>query len=93
MVVSISRRFRPAGLRRAPSMDIARIEPQVTRTSDHRDAVRAKELINLRLALAMFALQLDAFEMRTGELLNAGVKPGRRVISAAALEGKVIGGQ
>ena len=74
-------------------MDIARIEPHVTRTSDHREDARAKELTNLRLALAMFALQLDAFEMRTGELLNAGVKPGRRVISAAALEGKVIGGQ
>ncbi|HEY2212209.1 MAG TPA: hypothetical protein VGH62_11460 [Bradyrhizobium sp.] len=78
-------------------MDVARLDPRVTRTSDHRDDVRAKELTNLRLALAMFALQLDAFEMRTGELLNAGVKPGRRVISVAALEGaalegKVIGG-
>jgi hypothetical protein len=30
---------------------------------NHQDA-RAKELHNLRLALATFALQLDAFEMR-----------------------------
>jgi len=95
MVVSISRRLPPAGFCRAPSMDIARIEPHVTRTSDHREDARAKELTNLRLALAMFALQLDAFEMRTGELLKTGVKPdaGRRVMSVAALEGKVIGGQ
>jgi hypothetical protein len=76
-------------------MDIARIEPHVTRTSDRREDARAKELTNLRLALAMFALQLDAFEMRAGELLKTGVKPdaGRRVIPVAALEGKVIGGQ
>jgi hypothetical protein len=75
-------------------MDFARIEPHVTRTSDHREDARAKELTNLRLALAMFALQLDAFEMRTGELLRGSVKPdaGRRVISISALEGKVIGG-
>jgi hypothetical protein len=75
-------------------MDIARIEPHVTRTSDYREDARAKELTNLRLALAMFALQLDAFEMRTGELLRGSVKPdaGRRVISISALEGKVIGG-
>ncbi len=34
---------------------------------------RAKELHNLRLALATFALQLDAFEMRAkGALLAAG---------------------
>ena len=33
----------------------------------HRDDARAKELNNLRLALATFALQLDAFEMRTRE--------------------------
>ena len=74
-------------------MDIARIEPQATRSMDYRDDARTEELNNLKLALATFALQLDAFEMRTGELLNASVKPGRRVISAAALEGKVIGGQ
>jgi hypothetical protein len=31
---------------------------------DHRDDQRAEELNNLRLALATFALQLDAFELR-----------------------------
>jgi hypothetical protein len=44
---------------------------------DHRDDARAQELNNLRLALATFALQLDAFEMRTnGGALRAGTKPG-----------------
>ena len=74
-------------------MDTAHTLPDVTRTANRRHDARAEERNNLRLALATFALQLDAFEMRTGELLNASVKPGRRVISAAALEGKVIGGQ
>jgi len=42
---------------------------------NYRDDARAEELNNLRLALAMFALQLDAFEMRTnGGLLRAGIK-------------------
>jgi hypothetical protein len=36
----------------------------------NRDDARTTELINLRLALATFALQLDAFEMRT-----SGVPP------------------
>jgi hypothetical protein len=31
---------------------------------DHRNDQRADELNNLRLALATFALQLDAFELR-----------------------------
>ncbi len=34
---------------------------------DRRDNARIEELNNLRLALATFALQLDAFEMRIGE--------------------------
>jgi len=34
----------------------------------HGDDARAEELNNLRLALATFALQLDAFEMRTREM-------------------------
>jgi hypothetical protein len=46
-------------------MDIARSEPQATATGDHRDDARAEERNNLKLALATFALQLDAFEMRT----------------------------
>jgi hypothetical protein len=50
---------------------------------DHRDDARASELHNLRLALATFALQLDAFEMRmrmsggsltSGGSLKAGVR-------------------
>jgi hypothetical protein len=40
-----------------------------------RDDARADELNNLRLALATFALQLDAFEMRTYESLKAAIKP------------------
>jgi len=46
-------------------MDIARSERQATATRDHLDDARAKERNNLKLALATFALQLDAFEMRT----------------------------
>jgi hypothetical protein len=34
-------------------------------TTSCRDDARAEELHNLKLALATFALQLDAFEMRT----------------------------
>lgn len=38
----------------------------------HGEDARAQELHNLRLALATFALQLDAFEMRaSGALLAA----------------------
>ena len=46
-------------------MDIARNERQATATGDHPDDARAEERNNLKLALATFALQLDAFEMRT----------------------------
>jgi hypothetical protein len=39
--------------------------------------VRAEELGNLRLALATFALQLDAFELQAREgLLAAGIEVG-----------------
>ena len=42
---------------------------------DHRDNARAEELNNLRLALATFALQLDAFEMRVSEgMRKAGTR-------------------
>ena len=34
---------------------------------DRRDEARIEELNNLRLALATFALQLDAFEMEVNE--------------------------
>jgi hypothetical protein len=46
--------------------------------SQGRDA-RAEELDNLRLALATFALQLDAFEMRASDALLAA----RREASSA----------
>jgi hypothetical protein len=36
-------------------------------TTGYGDDARAEELNNLRLALATFALHLDAFEMRTRE--------------------------
>ena len=40
-------------------------------TLGHREDARAEELHNLRLALATFALQLDAFEMRASGALLA----------------------
>lgn len=44
---------------------------------DHRDNARAEELNNLRLALATFALQLDAFEMRMSDgLVGISAKSG-----------------
>ena len=56
-------------------MDTARTDPRVTRIVGRRDDARADELNNLRLALATFALQLDAFEMRTYESLTAAIRP------------------
>lgn len=44
-----------------------------------RDDARAKELSNLKLALATFALQLEAFEIRAKEELFAVGKPGAPV--------------
>jgi hypothetical protein len=58
-------------------MDIARSEPQATPTGDHRDDARAEELNNLKLALATFALQLDAFEMRTSRVAH---RPGATAV-------------
>lgn len=49
---------------------------------------RAEELNNLRLALATFALQLDAFEMSVSrEALRAGAKPGVSVPPADSRRG------
>jgi hypothetical protein len=43
---------------------------------DPRHDARAEELDNLKLALATFALQLEAFELRAREgLLAAGIEP------------------
>jgi hypothetical protein len=39
-----------------------------------RDDARARELTNLKLALATFALQLDAFELRTRAVRHAAGK-------------------
>jgi hypothetical protein len=60
-------------------MDMTRTEPQATLTGDRRDDARAEELNNLRLALATFALQLDAFELKmraSGAALWANTRPG-----------------
>ena len=51
---------------------------------DHGEDARARELSNLRLALATFALQLDAFEMRTGDAVLAA-------LAAAKSQGKSQG--
>jgi len=51
-------------------------------TAGHGENARAAELHNLRLALATFALQLDAFEMRaSGALLAAGREASMREAS------------
>jgi len=93
----------PAGSGRrgaaVPSTDIACTEPDATTLiMDHRDDARAEELNNLRLALATFALQLDAFEMRTnGGALRAGTKPGVAApppaIGCRLQKEEMIGGQ
>jgi hypothetical protein len=74
---------------------------------DRRDDARTTELNNLRLALAAFALQLAAFEMRLhltafdlrkcGRPLGAGAKPGLPApppdINYRAQKERLIGGQ
>ncbi len=70
MVVWISSPVQAGGGMSSTIMDIARSEPQATPTGDHRDDARAEELNNLKLALATFALQLDAFEMRTSRVAH-----------------------
>jgi hypothetical protein len=56
------------------------IEPHRTipdSAAGYRDDARSEELDNLRLALATFALQLDAFELRTRQQpFKAGTTPG-----------------
>lgn len=50
----------------------------------HREDARTEELHNLRLALATFALHLDAFEMRaSGALLAARREASIRKVSIA----------
>jgi len=56
---------------------------------DPRHDARAEELDNLKLALATFALQLEAFELRAREgLLAAGIGPRT---AAARPDGVVAG--
>ena len=87
------------GPRRAPSMDIASAEPQAKLGGDRRDDARAAELLNLRLALATFALQLDDFELQTRRgLLKSGMKkrgmPAPPLVPVAGSRGEeMIGGQ
>jgi hypothetical protein len=70
----VFRRLRPAGPDYAT--DIACTGLHEATVVDPGDNARAEELDNLRLALATFALQLDAFEMRTSAgVLWAGAKP------------------
>jgi len=49
---------------------------------DQRDDARAQELNNLRLALATFAVQLDAFEMHMSETAR-GHQPDRGPVAAS----------
>jgi hypothetical protein len=48
---------------------------------NQRDDQRAQELSNLKLALATFAVRLDAFEVRTNRRLTI-TKPGRLELSS-----------
>jgi hypothetical protein len=62
------------------------------------DDARAEELHNLRLALATFALQLDAFEVRLREgRPRGGTKPGMPALALGGGRGlpkeKMNGGQ
>lgn len=50
---------------------------------DHRDNARIEELNNLRLALATFALHLDAFEMKVSKA-TLGLTPASRLTSASS---------
>jgi hypothetical protein len=74
---------------------------------DRRDDARTEELDNLKLALAAFALQLAAFEMRlhltsfemrkSGQPLRAGAEPGLPApppdINYRPQKERLIGGQ
>ena len=50
---------------------------------DHRDKARIEELNNLRLALATFALHLDAFEMKVSKA-KLGLTPASRPTSVSS---------
>ena len=59
---------------------------------DHPDDQRTEELNNLRLAMATFALQLDAFEVRLKDRrTQTNAKPSKPVSPATAFAKQVIG--
>ena len=59
---------------------------------DHGDDQRTEELNSLRLALATFALQLDAFELRLkGRRTKTNGEPSKPVSGDAAFAKQVIG--
>lgn len=67
----------------APVIDDDGFDLHSRRAVNHADGSRVEELDHLKLALATFALQLDAFEMRARELLlvvgpsdNSALLPG-----------------
>jgi hypothetical protein len=80
------RRFWPAGILPHHSWLLSAPNRNVTTPAMDRRDTRTAELNNLRLALAAFALQLAAFEMRlqltsfdirkNGRPLRAGAEPG-----------------
>jgi hypothetical protein len=53
--------------------------PHAVRAVIKMDDPRGSELGHLRLALATFALHLDAFEMLTQEVMHSIGKPGNHV--------------
>jgi hypothetical protein len=58
----------------------------LTMSLSHRQDARTEELHNLRLALATFALHLDAFEMRaSGALLAARREASTRSMRKASI--------
>lgn len=58
----------------------------------HRDDQRAEELINVRWALATFALQLDAFEVRlNGRGTKINGEPSKPISPGTAFAKQVIG--
>lgn len=69
------RRRRPTGAWHAPSIDDDGSELHSGRAVNCAEDARVEELGHLKLALATFALQLDAFEMRTHEVLLTVGKP------------------
>jgi hypothetical protein len=65
---------------------------RTSRAMDHRDDQRAEELINLRWALAAFALQLDAFEVRlNGRGTKINGEPSKPISPGTAFAKQVIG--